>query len=154
MRKIKPLFLIFCLTLVGLGWNVNIPFVENDTANKIVEAAEPEKVTDVVCGMKIDKEGAQVVDVKGKNFYFCSENCKAKFEENPGKVTCMCFVGLKEGDEPCDCNHCSGKGGKCDCAEHGGHGDGGHVHDHGSNNINNESDEHGGHEAEHSGHGH
>lgn len=151
IRRINLLFLMLFFVLGVFGWNVNFPYVGNEINNEL-EAAESEKVKDVVCGMEINKNAAMVVSVDGKDFYFCSENCKAKFEKNPWKVTCMCFVGLKEGDEPCDCNHCSGKGGKCDCGEHGGHGDGGHVHDHGSNND--DSDNHSDHKDGHSEHNH
>ena len=41
---------------------------------------------DPVCGMNIDekKAGATAVQ-KGKTYYFCSANCKAKFEKEPDK---------------------------------------------------------------------
>jgi len=150
MKSRNLLFLMSFLTLAVIGWNINIPIIENERTN-LVEAAEPEKVTDLVCGMEISKDSAKVINIDGKNFYFCSDNCMAKFEANPWKVTCMCFVGLKEGDEPCDCNHCSGKGGRCDCSEHGGHKDGGHHHaghdDEGSDgNHSATRDEHSGHD--------
>ena len=40
------------------------------------------KVTDPVCGMKIDKKEAKFSS--GDNF-FCSQNCKDKFEADPKK---------------------------------------------------------------------
>jgi Cu+-exporting ATPase len=38
---------------------------------------------DPVCGMQVDEEDA-IVSMKGeKTQYFCSEECKEKFEEDP-----------------------------------------------------------------------
>ncbi len=39
---------------------------------------------DLVCGMEIEKEqAAGVSSYKGKEYYFCSKNCKQKFEQDP-----------------------------------------------------------------------
>jgi Cu+-exporting ATPase len=41
---------------------------------------------DPVCGMDVDEKKAAATAVKkGKTYYFCSVNCKAKFEKEPGK---------------------------------------------------------------------
>ena len=41
---------------------------------------------DLVCGMEIEKEQAKAVfRHKGKDYYFCSESCKQKFEQQPEK---------------------------------------------------------------------
>ncbi|MGR3218275.1 MAG: YHS domain-containing protein [Candidatus Anammoxibacter sp.] len=128
MRNIKSLLFLFVFTLSIHALSDNVPFIGNAAITAVEAGDEAEKVTDAVCGMKIDKSSAKVVDVSGKNFYFCSDKCKTTFEDNPGKVTCMCFVGLEEGDEPCGCNHCSGKGGKCTCADE--HEEGHDHHEH------------------------
>lgn len=40
--------------------------------------------TDVVCGMKVDPTKAPAQSqYQGKLFYFCSTDCKAKFDVNP-----------------------------------------------------------------------
>jgi YHS domain-containing protein len=45
-------------------------------------------VKDVVCKMKIDKRTAEFKsEYKGKTYYFCSANCKTKFDKNPEKYT-------------------------------------------------------------------
>jgi Cu2+-exporting ATPase len=42
-------------------------------------------VKDPVCGMEIDEKSSQFfLDFQGKRYFFCSENCKSKFESNPG----------------------------------------------------------------------
>lgn len=39
---------------------------------------------DPVCGMNIDPEDAAATSQhKGRTYYFCSEGCKDKFEQNP-----------------------------------------------------------------------
>ena len=44
------------------------------------------KVTDPVCKMKIKKKEATAVShYDGKDYYFCSENCKKYFDENHEK---------------------------------------------------------------------
>ncbi len=40
---------------------------------------------DVVCGMEVDKASKYKSAVKGKTYYFCSTECKAKFDVNPIK---------------------------------------------------------------------
>jgi YHS domain-containing protein len=39
---------------------------------------------DPVCNMQVDeKNAAGQSDYQGQTFYFCSENCKEKFDQNP-----------------------------------------------------------------------
>ncbi len=39
---------------------------------------------DLVCGMEVKEEEAAGFSLyKGKKYYFCSKNCKEKFDENP-----------------------------------------------------------------------
>lgn len=45
-----------------------------------------EEVRDPVCGMKLKAETAKFSsEYKGKKYYFCSTDCKTKFDQNPGK---------------------------------------------------------------------
>jgi Cu+-exporting ATPase len=40
--------------------------------------------TDVVCGMQVDPESAtETSEYKGRTYYFCSRECKEKFDANP-----------------------------------------------------------------------
>ena len=40
--------------------------------------------TDPVCGMQVDeKKAAGKSEHNGKQFYFCSNSCKEKFDRNP-----------------------------------------------------------------------
>lgn len=41
-------------------------------------------VTDPVCGMQIDTSQAEAQSqYEGQDYYFCSEECKQKFDANP-----------------------------------------------------------------------
>ena len=43
------------------------------------------QVTDLVCGMTIDPNGALSADHDGDTYYFCSEHCQHEFKADPGK---------------------------------------------------------------------
>jgi YHS domain-containing protein len=41
---------------------------------------------DPVCGMSVDEKSAPAkADYKGKTYYFCSADCKTKFQQQPDK---------------------------------------------------------------------
>ena len=43
---------------------------------------------DPVCGMQVDEKSAAAKSERdGKTFYFCSSDCKTKFESNPQRYT-------------------------------------------------------------------
>ncbi len=68
--------------------------------------SKKEKVSDPVCGMKIDKEGAKFSSVyQGEKYldpkdrklvYFCSAGCKQQFDSNP-----MSFLDKKSASGSC-----------------------------------------------------
>lgn len=44
------------------------------------------KVIDLVCGMEIDAKTAPAQStIQGKTYYFCSQECKNKFDMEPHK---------------------------------------------------------------------
>ena len=44
------------------------------------------KRIDPVCGMQVDEENvAGVSQHRGQDYYFCSQICKIKFDDNPEK---------------------------------------------------------------------
>lgn len=46
------------------------------------------KVTDPVCGMRIEpSQAAAETNYQGQLYYFCSEECKSKFDRDPQKYT-------------------------------------------------------------------
>lgn len=46
------------------------------------------KVLDLVCGMKLDIENVSYsFEHKGVEYYFCSNNCKGHFVDDPEKYT-------------------------------------------------------------------
>lgn len=45
-------------------------------------------VTDPVCGMQFDKQqAAGTSEYQGQTYYFCSQGCKRKFDQNPQQYT-------------------------------------------------------------------
>jgi YHS domain-containing protein len=43
---------------------------------------------DPVCGMSVDEKTAPAqANHQGKTYYFCSEDCKTKFQQQPDKYT-------------------------------------------------------------------
>jgi PKD repeat protein len=71
-------------------YNVTLTVKNVNGSNKITKysyiTVDLSKVTDVVCKMKIDKRTAEFKSkYKGKTYYFCSADCKMKFDENPEK---------------------------------------------------------------------
>ena len=45
-------------------------------------------VKDAVCGMDVDpKDAAGKVEYQGKTYYFCSLDCKQKFEKAPNSTS-------------------------------------------------------------------
>jgi Cu+-exporting ATPase len=57
------------------------------------------RVKDPVCGMEIEVSDAVAqATYQGGSYYFCSEECRQKFEDNPGA-----YVGVATGgDDPAD----------------------------------------------------
>ena len=82
-------------------------------SKNLTYASEGGKVIDRVCTMQIDKASSETLTKDGYTYYFCSNNCKTAFGNNPAKYACIC-PKLHEG---CDCGHCAGKGVPCRCTE-------------------------------------
>ncbi|MFC2170204.1 YHS domain-containing protein [Acidobacteriota bacterium] len=58
--------------------------MESHQGNHHSEEQAENKAVDPVCGMKIKKSDAKATpEFDGKSYYFCTEECKEKFEENP-----------------------------------------------------------------------
>ena len=43
------------------------------------------KVTDPLCGMKVNKNIGYSSEYKQKQYFFCSSNCKGQFDNDPEK---------------------------------------------------------------------
>ncbi len=53
-------------------------------------------VKDLVCGMMVDhRSPGAVYDYRGKTYYFCHENCKKQFEQDPEK-----YIDKEKQDAP------------------------------------------------------
>jgi YHS domain-containing protein len=73
-----------------------------------------EKVKDHVCGMMIPKATAVKFSHEGADYYFCADDCLAKFKADPKKYASHCScAGSKKS---CACDHCGGKE-PCDCVK-------------------------------------
>lgn len=59
------------------------------------------KVKDPVCGMEFDSSQAEAqATYQGRAYYFCSEECRKTFQENPAE-----YVGMNTGgDDPANTN--------------------------------------------------
>jgi YHS domain-containing protein len=68
---------------------------EEEAAEK---PAEVKMVKDVVCGMDVDPATTTITaDYEGEKYYFCAEECKEKFLENPDQ-----YVHAADHDHPHD----------------------------------------------------
>ena len=47
----------------------------------------PDRATDPVCGMPVEASTAKTTAYKGQIYYFCSQNCREKFEASPSTYT-------------------------------------------------------------------
>jgi Cu+-exporting ATPase len=49
-----------------------------------MDSKEDVMATDPVCKMKVDEsKAAGKSEYKGQTYYFCSQGCKVKFDQNP-----------------------------------------------------------------------
>ena len=112
--------IIFVLVLVSF---VLAPFGVLDAADKEVKKEKAGKCCKVDklccpgCKKEIKKDEAKFkVEYKGKTFYFCSEECKAKFEKDPEKFAKCCADHKDKVYYVCPMKKCdvkSEKPGKC-----------------------------------------
>jgi YHS domain-containing protein len=52
-------------------------------------AKNKNNVTDPVCGMEVVPNIADIsAEIDGETYYFCAENCRKSFVENPQKFLC------------------------------------------------------------------
>lgn len=57
----------------------------------------PDVVTDPVCGMELNREEVnERADYRGRTYYFCSDNCRNKFDADPAQYASAAGQG---GDE-------------------------------------------------------
>jgi len=82
--------LVLCIAIAMLALGVlgcqqaqETPAEQAETT--IEEAVEEAAVIDPVCGMEVTAESEWTAEYEGVTFYFCSEGCRDKFIEEPGK---------------------------------------------------------------------
>lgn len=58
----------------------------------------PNVVRDPVCGMEINPENAEERSAfEGEIFYFCSDQCRNRFDEDPGRFVKRADLGGRAG---------------------------------------------------------
>ncbi len=53
------------------------------SGNSKLRLVPPDRAIDPVCGMTIQTAGAKSAVYGGQAYYFCSQDCRQKFESNP-----------------------------------------------------------------------
>jgi len=48
-----------------------------------VRLVPPDRAVDPICGMTVQTAGAKSAVHNGRVYYFCSQDCRQKFESNP-----------------------------------------------------------------------
>jgi len=101
-------------TLLLLALPLLLVSCDKEEAKSAPNGPAVEKVKDYVCGMMTPKAEASKLTHEGTDFYFCSEDCLAKFKADPKKYAPHCSCpGSKKA---CSCDHCGGKE-PCDCVK-------------------------------------
>lgn len=65
------------------------------------ETSTPAKAVDPVCGMKVETAKAKSSAFAGRVYYFCSQNCREKFEAAPESYT----KGSQASPTPMEAHH-------------------------------------------------
>jgi len=73
----------FVMMRFGCGAHIMGHGHHHDGHNKDLSLQPPEKDTDPVCGMTIQTAAAKSSAYQGRVYYFCSQNCREKFETAP-----------------------------------------------------------------------
>ncbi len=55
----------------------------DDSSGESDRSMPPQKDVDPVCGMTVDTATAKSAIHQGRAYYFCSQDCREKFEANP-----------------------------------------------------------------------
>ena len=58
---------------------------ETQMEEAVEEVIEEAALVDPICGMTVTEESEWTAEYEGATFYFCSEGCRDKFIEEPGK---------------------------------------------------------------------
>lgn len=86
MKRILPVALCAILGFTGCDKKPPAPPPPSSSHGAHGSAAETTsaaKENDPVCGMDVDPATALWIEKDGKRFYFCSDDCKVKFEKDP-----------------------------------------------------------------------
>jgi len=63
----------------------------------------PDKAVDPVCGMNVQTAGAKSAVHDGQVYYFCSQNCREKFEAAPTSYAKSAATSVAQGEKHHGC---------------------------------------------------
>ncbi len=78
---------VFALGVTGCQQAQETPAeqAETEIEEAVEEVLEDVAVIDPVCGTEVTAESEWTAEYEGVTFYFCSQDCRDKFIEEPGK---------------------------------------------------------------------
>jgi Cu+-exporting ATPase len=76
---------VLALGVVGCQQAQETPAEQAEIEEAVEEVIEEAALVDPVCGMEVTAESEWTAEYEGVTFYFCSEGCRDKFIEEPGK---------------------------------------------------------------------
>jgi YHS domain-containing protein len=56
---------------------------DDQASDSNVRLVPPDRAVDPICGMTVQTAGAKSAVHNGRVYYFCSQDCRQKFETNP-----------------------------------------------------------------------
>lgn len=84
--------LVLCVAILVLGvfgcqqaQETPAEQAETQVEEAVEEVLEETAMVDPVCGMEVTAESEWTAEYEGVTFYFCSQDCRDKFIEEPGK---------------------------------------------------------------------
>lgn len=84
--------LVLCVAILALGvfgcqqaQETPAEQAETQVEETVEEVLEETAMVDPVCGMEVTAESEWTAEYEGVTFYFCSQDCRDKFIEEPGK---------------------------------------------------------------------
>src|SRR6516165_2612670 len=69
--------------VMGHGHHHGAKSSDDQASDSNVRLVPPDRAVDPICGMTVQTAGAKSAVHNGRVYYFCSQDCRQKFETNP-----------------------------------------------------------------------
>jgi YHS domain-containing protein len=69
--------------IMGHGHHQGAKSADDQANDRNLRLVPPDQTVDPVCGMTVQTAGAKSAVHNGRVYYFCSQDCREKFENNP-----------------------------------------------------------------------